>query len=225
MRPYQLIRARRKTLALHITPDAALEVRAPLRLAQRDIDRFVAEKEAWIARHLRRAEARRQARREFAPRYGDTVPFLGRFCQIAAAPGGSICLAEDRFMIPQNLDAEEIKRAVAALYRALAKEILPRKAERFGRSMGVVPTGVRVNGAKSRWGSCSGANSLNFSWRLMMAAEDVVDYVVVHELAHIREHNHGARFWAVVERELPDYRERKKELRKLQERLAGEDWE
>ncbi|MDR2568929.1 MAG: M48 family metallopeptidase, partial [Oscillospiraceae bacterium] len=75
------------------------------------------------------------------------------------------------------------------------------------------------------WGSCSAKKSLNFSWRLIMADEDVIDYVVVHELAHLIEMNHSVRFWAVVERVLPDYRERQKWLRELQRKLNVEDWD
>ena len=90
--------------------------------------------------------------------------------------------------------------------------------------MSVTPSAVRINGAKTRWGSCSGKKSINFSWRLIMASDDVIDYVVVHELAHLLELNHSARFWAVVEKILPDCRERRKQLRELQKRLATEDW-
>jgi hypothetical protein len=91
--------------------------------------------------------------------------------------------------------------------------------------MSVTPIAVKINSAKTRWGSCSNKKSLNFSWRLIMADDDVIDYVVVHELAHLREMNHSPRFWAVVEAVLPDYRERKLKLRALQAKLNREDWE
>ena len=90
--------------------------------------------------------------------------------------------------------------------------------------MGVTPIAVKINSAMRRWGSCSSRMSLNFSWRLIMADDAIIDYVVVHELAHIKEMNHSARFWAVVESVLPDFRERKRKLKELQSRLSGEDW-
>ena len=95
----------------------------------------------------------------------------------------------------------------------------------FAKRMDVTPTAIKINGAKTRWGSCSAKKSLNFSWRLIMADDDVIDYVVVHELAHIAEMNHSARFWALVEGALPDYQSRKAKLKALQQRLSIEDWE
>lgn len=92
--------------------------------------------------------------------------------------------------------------------RRQAKEYLPGRVAHYAALMGVIPTGLKVTGAKKRLGSCSGKNSLCFSWRLMLYPPEVVDYVVVHELAHIRHHNHSRDFWAYVEQILPDYRNR-----------------
>ncbi|MGI6029010.1 MAG: M48 family metallopeptidase [Candidatus Heteroscillospira sp.] len=94
-----------------------------------------------------------------------------------------------------------------------AKRVLPEKVAYWAQRMGVQPTGLRITGARTRFGSCSGKNSLCFSWRLMDYPEEAVDYVVVHELAHILEKNHSPRFYAVVARHLPDYRRREKMLR------------
>jgi hypothetical protein len=102
---------------------------------------------------------------------------------------------------------------------------LTEKALGFAKQMSAIPAAIKINGAKTRWGSCSGKKSLNFSWRLIMAEDDVIDYVVVHELAHITEMNHSPRFWSVVESVLPDYRERRIKLKALQRRLSCEDWE
>ena len=97
--------------------------------------------------------------------------------------------------------------------RALAKAELPRRVEYFSKLMGVQPTGVKITSAKTRFGSCSGKNSLCFSWRLMLYPPEAVDYVVVHELAHIKEKNHSAAFYKVVESVLPDYKARIKLLK------------
>jgi len=106
--------------------------------------------------------------------------------------------------------------ALEAKLRAKAKELLPRRAAHFAGQMGVTPAQVKVTGAKTRWGSCSSKGNLNFSWRLMLADEEAIDYVVVHELAHLREMNHSPRFWAVVEAAMPDYRQRRLRLKGLQ---------
>lgn len=103
--------------------------------------------------------------------------------------------------------------------RALAAEELPRRVEYYSDKMGLYPTSVKITSAATRFGSCSGKNSICFSYRLMLYPPEAVDYVVVHELAHIKEKNHSARFYALVERYMPDYREREKLLKKNTEAL------
>lgn len=109
---------------------------------------------------------------------------------------------------PVDLTKEEIKEL-----KKSASEIIPPKVEYFSSIMGVIPEHVSINSAKTRFGSCSGKNRLNFSCRLMFYPESAIDYVVVHELAHIKHHNHSKEFWAFVEKFMPDYKERRKLLR------------
>ena len=94
------------------------------------------------------------------------------------------------------------------LYVKRAKAILPGKIEYYARRMGVQPTGLTITSAKTRFGSCSGKNRLSFSWRLMAYPEAAIDYVVVHELAHIRHKDHSRAFYGFIESVLPDYRDR-----------------
>jgi len=94
----------------------------------------------------------------------------------------------------------------------------------YAAQMNVTPAVIKIKNAMKRWGSCSSKKSLNFSWRLIMADDSIIDYVVVHELAHLLEMNHSARFWAVVDGVLPDYPARKLKLKELQKKLANEDW-
>ena len=167
---YTLIRSKRKTLAIQITREAKLVVRAPLRCPRRDIDRFLREKEGWISAHLAKMQARREAH-------------------------------------PEPTAAEE------AALRQKAREILPPLVAKYAESMGVEPTGITVTGARSRFGSCSPKNRLCFSFRLMDYPIEAGEYVVVHELAHIRHKNHGPDFYAQVETYLPDWRERRELLK------------
>ena len=97
--------------------------------------------------------------------------------------------------------------------RELARRVIPGRVEHFAARMGVRPTGVKITSAKSRFGSCSGKNSLCFSWRLMAYPPEAVDYVVVHELAHITVKNHSRAFYRLVEQYLPDWRERRELLK------------
>ena len=171
METYELIRSRRRTLALEITADCRVLVRAPLRLSQAKIDAFVASHEGWIQKHL---DQQRQ--------------------RAASAP-------------PPPTSKE-----IAAL-KAKARSILPEKVAYWSAQMGVTPTGLKITTARKRYGSCSGKNSLCFSCFLMNCPDAAIDLVVVHELCHIREKNHGPRFYALLERYLPDYKERKKLLK------------
>lgn len=170
MEHYELIRSRRKTLALEITGEGRLLVRSPLRLSQARIDAFVSAHADWIKKHL---ELQRQK-------------------------------AVRRPPVPTGAEIEALK--------ARARETLPPKIAFWSEKMGVTPTGFKVTTARKRYGSCSGKNSLCFSCFLMNCPEEAVELVVVHELCHIREKNHGPRFYALLETYLPDWRERKKRL-------------
>ena len=113
----------------------------------------------------------------------------------------------------EAIKAERQVDTVEAALRARARAELPPLVERYAAQMGLHPTSVRITSAKTRFGSCSGKNGVCFSWRLMAYPLPAVEYVVVHELAHIRHKNHGAQFHALVERYLPDHRERRALLR------------
>lgn len=171
METYELIRSQRKTLALEITREGRVLVRAPQRLPRSTIDAFVDRHADWIARHL--AEQRRR---------------------LADAPPPPT---------PEEIEALKTR----------ARAELPGRVARWSHVMGVTPTGVKITTARKRYGSCSGKDSLCFSCFLMNCPEAAIDLVVVHELCHIREKNHGPRFYALLERYLPDYRERTKLLR------------
>ncbi len=94
-----------------------------------------------------------------------------------------------------------------------ARSVLPARVEFFSGIMGLSPTGLKITSARTRFGSCSAQNSICFSWRLMEFPDEAIDYVVVHELAHIVHKNHGAQFYALIESVLPDWRQRRALLR------------
>lgn len=107
-----------------------------------------------------------------------------------------------------NVTDEEIERL-----KSLAKEIIPERVEYFSKIMGLTPTGIKITSAKKRFGSCNSKNSLCFSYYLMAYPPEAIDYVVVHELAHIRHHNHSREFYSLIEQYMPDYKSREKLLR------------
>ncbi len=167
---YSIRRSGRKTLALEITSEAQVLVRAPLKASPAEIQRFVLTHEAWVEKHLSQAQARLQVR-------------------------------------PTLSDAEQED------LRKRAKAHIPPRVEYYATIMGLSPAGVAITGAKKRFGSCSAKNRLCFSLFLMRYPDDAIDYVVVHELAHIRHKNHGKAFYACVASVLPDYSQRRKLLK------------
>ena len=111
----------------------------------------------------------------------------------------------EQFAEPDDAENKRLKQA--------AKEILPQRVEYFSSLTGLSPTGLKITSAKTRFGSCSGKNSVCFSYLLMRYPAEAVDYVVLHELAHIKYHNHGKNFWKLVEHYMPDFKERRKMLK------------
>lgn len=97
--------------------------------------------------------------------------------------------------------------------RRAAREVIPPLVERYSKLMGLKPASIKITSAEKRFGSCSGKNSLCFSWRLMAYPTEAVEYVVVHELAHIKYHNHSSAFYSLIEKYMPDYKERQKLLK------------
>ena len=112
--------------------------------------------------------------------------------------------------------AYELSEEDAQALKALARQVIPAKVEYYAKIMGVKPKSVKITSAHSRFGSCSGQNGLCFSYILMRYPEEAIDYVVVHELAHIKHHNHGRSFYALIGKYMPDYKKREKLLREDQ---------
>ena len=224
MTSYTLKHSKRKTIGIYIK-DGEVEVRAPLKTPKREVDRIVASKEKWIVEKLAKSKARVSSREAFELDYGDLVSYAGKRYPILPMDGSRAGFDGNGFYMPPGLTPKRIKDCCIRIYRMLAKDVLTMKVAGFSDKMSADPGIVKINGAKTRWASCSSKKSLNFSWRLMMADEDVMDYVVVHELAHLTEMNHSAKFWAIVEAAMPDYRLRQKKLKELQRKLANEDWD
>lgn len=117
-------------------------------------------------------------------------------------------------------EKREMPEAEKKYYRNLAREVLGARTGYYARKMGVTYGRISIREQKTRWGSCSSAGNLNFNWKLLLMPPELLDYVVVHELAHRKEMNHSPRFWAIVEKELPDYCNRREKLKILGRQLG-----
>ena len=196
-----------------------------MKTPQHHIDRFVESKKKWIEECLAKTAERTERREAFSLNYGDMIRYRGKEYPIKIKPGEYIGYTDGEFYTPPGLTPEEIKAAVVEVYRMLAKRDLTIKTVYFASVMDVEPIAIKVNNAKSRWGSCSGKKRINYSWYLIMADDALIEYVIVHELAHLLEMNHSTQFWNIVEEVLPDYRIRKQRLKDLQKIISNENWE
>ena len=170
---YELVRSKRKTVAIEIKPDGTVVVRAPRLMSKRFIDSFIDEKQSWIETHREQMLKRR---------------------------------AEVGTIEPMS---ESEKKALSKQ----AKSIMPDRIARYAQEIGVTYGRVSYRFQRGRWGSCSSKGNLNFNCMLMLTNDEIIDYVIVHELCHRLEMNHSAVFWKHVEQILPDYRERRKWLK------------
>jgi predicted metal-dependent hydrolase len=236
---YKLIRSRRKTLALHITENG-LEVRAPLKLPQKEIDRFITARTGWIQKHLASMRERQREKAGFELDYGSSVLLLGEEYVIRpgqdrlAPPHAEIAEIDTRsrtdedpagcILMPPGLAPAQILPLMVACYKEAARRIVPGRVTVLAKMMGVRPASVRVGSAFSRWGSCSAQGRLHFTWLLAMADSDIIDYVVVHELAHLKHFNHAPAFWELVEKYAPNHAEQRGKLKALHRRVIRENW-
>ncbi|MDR2156638.1 MAG: M48 family metallopeptidase [Clostridiales Family XIII bacterium] len=228
---YRLIRSNRKTLGLYITP-RGLEVRSPFGAPKTEIDRFVESKRSWIEKHRPKWDAPECERSRFKCGYGDAVPFRGRECPIVGSPimktekPGYLRgeYADGVFLIAEGLPAPDIRFVLSRIFKREAECHIPRRVRHYAALMQLAPAGVGITSAFGRWGSCSAKKRLNFAWMLMMADDEAIDSVVVHELAHMIHANHSAAFYETVYKYCPDYEKQRRKLRALGVRIADAGW-
>lgn len=218
---YRLIRSRRKTVSLSFDENVRLVVKAPSRLTVERINAFVESKADWIEATRRRLLCTRQRALRERPKLetGDILPYLGdnRVLTVVreARSRVKITVAGERIIMcaPYEADYEQKRTQLEKWYRKQAIEIFEEKGKVYAPIVGVKYNKIHVKDQKSRWGSCSGKGNLNFNWRLIMAPEAVLDYVVIHELCHLIYMNHSPEFWKLVEKKCPAYKEQKRWLK------------
>ena len=147
----------------------------------------------------------------------NTIPYLGSYLEMVRDGDGlsPVRLDENKLIVSSRLCAQGLLGpALAEWYRHEAGRLIAGKVENTGERLGLAYRRIALKEMRTRWGSCSVKGNLNFNWKLILMPEPVIDYVVVHELTHLKEMNHGKKFWALVEKECPDWRERRKWLTK-----------
>jgi predicted metal-dependent hydrolase len=207
--PYLLKRSpKRRTIGLRID-HRGLTVNAPQRAADSRLEQVLRERSGWLFDKLREWQARQPA--VFSCADGETLLFLGSKLVLRLMEGGPRTpprLQEDDTLVVTVSDAGDataVRRKLEQWYRAEARRHFVQRLEHYAGRMGLTQGKVALSGARTRWGSCNSRGDIRLSWRLIQAPISQIDYVVVHELAHIRELNHSSRFWTIVEETLPHY--------------------
>lgn len=210
IQPDRIIRSNRKTLSISIDRRGALIVRAPRVYSLERIFSFLESKKEWIRTAQENAK---KTARLLPPENIDGYTFLlgGKQTTICLYGGGRVALNEQTgtLFVPR----EESEKRLKNWLKGYAKKRLTTLVKIRAEQMELNVESVTVTSAKTRWGSCSGKGKLHFSYRLIYAPEEMVDYVVVHELAHIPHKNHGRAFWGLVAKHCPDYARKRKWLK------------
>ena len=180
-----------------------------------EIERFVKKKESWISEKLSDKERSvRQHEKTFLP--GEKFLYLGELYPLEIEDNGHqrcpLKLSYGKFVLDKN-HIEEARNLFVEWYKKEAKEKLSERVNYYSNRLQLTPQGIKITSAQSRWGSCSRDNRLCFSWRIIMTPLSVLDYVLIHELAHIKEKNHSRRFWDYLGSVLPNYKEHRGWLR------------
>ncbi len=213
---YTLKTSDRKTASIYIERDGQVSVLAPKSLTKTDVEKLLESKRRWIYRNLAEWQDMNatRIRRQFVS--GEGFLYLGRSYRLKLVEDQSEpLLLKDGCFCLQSDDGELHRPDVAfrSFYKAKGQKWIAGRVAHFADRMGVQSTGVRILELKNRWASCTPEGRLNFHWKCMMAPVTVIDYIVVHELAHLRFMNHTQAFWNQVDKVLPDYRDRKEWLR------------
>ncbi len=205
-----IVRTKRKTIAIIVQPDGRVIVRAPLKASKSQIEAFVAAKADWITKTTAQAQklSSQRAHRQFTP--GERFPYLGETYPllVESQVQNGFTLAGGAFHLQADFQAQA-SQIFLRWYQFKARQVISERVQWYARKYRFEPQMVRFSSARTRWGSCSSRGSLSFTWRLIMAPLEIVDYVVVHELAHLVEKNHGPNFWELVGKIVPDYKQKR----------------
>jgi predicted metal-dependent hydrolase len=199
--PYTVRRsARARRIRVNVHAHSGVEVVLPSRAPERAAATAISELRPWIERRL--AEAR-ETMAAVAGRSG-TLPYLDGTLRLIAEPGRSrVHRRDDRLLIP----AGDARPAIERFYRRAAREEIAPRLDAAAARAGLGYTGLDIRGQRTRWASCSSKGRMSFNWRLLMAPERVLEYVVWHEVCHLQVLDHSPRFWGMLERYWPEWRD------------------
>ncbi len=218
---YKIIFSARRSISLIVSPDKGVTVRAPYRTSLRSIERFVREKEPWIRKHLEKYSSLSRINHGKQYSDGEAHYYKGKSYNLRVIESSSPYIKENDEIIEIGVNdtgnAAEIRKILERWYRKKAQEFIDRRFEDIVNSKlpyRFLPSGFVVRPLKSRWGSCTAKGRITINSELIKLDPVFTDYVIIHELCHLRHHNHGKEFYRLLEEIVPDYKMIRKDLRK-----------
>ena len=218
---YLLERRSRRTIGLKITADG-LVVHAPKRIVEFQLNQILQQKSNWILNKLQAREANHVEKIQWID--GEHLLYLGNDVQLSISQNSSnkaLIFDQNTLLIasPQANNHAVLGRKVVQWYKKQAMTDFSRRLEILAAKLGVATPPLTLSNAQSRWGSCNSRGEVRLNWRLLQAPPHIINYVICHELAHLKQMNHSAKFWAVVEQLYPNYKLAEKELKALSPQL------
>lgn len=217
---YKIIKSKRKTIATKIDEKGNIIIMAPYFVKNSIVDRYFNDNKDKILKLQEKILSEISAKSNFNPK--NSLKLLGMDLPIVYK--NKVAFEDNSFILPCD-DFSLTKDRIIALYKKLCLKIIFDRVEHYKSIIGVNYNSIRIKSVKSRWGSCSSKKNLNFNWKIVMADIKILDYVVVHELCHLKEMNHSKKFWNEVEKILPDYKIRIKLLRDFENQIRKENWD
>lgn len=216
--PYTILRSKRKTVGIAVSLDKGVRVSAPHYVTGAQLQTLVASRADWIGKKLDQLQQERMKMPRHGYDAGEVFLYMGQpyplklqsltgTAKSKASFDGSCISVDLPEALPEEKQQEWVRGALLRWYKLQAQDLVEKRIGLYSGKMGVSPSKVVIKEQKTLWGSCSGKNSIHINWKLVMAPLPVLDYVLVHELAHIKQKNHSKSFWTVVESILPGYRE------------------
>lgn len=206
----------RKTISLTMAPSGELEVVAPLDVTEESIDKLVQKKKFWVYKNRKELIDKKIA---FEKEYvsGESFLYLGKKFRldVAQCEHDGLIFKQSKFIL-NNQEQKKAETLFQKWYKKKAKEKLIPRVEKFAKQMGLNPKEIKILSMSKRWGSCTVDGNIILNYHLIKAPLYVVDYVIVHELAHLIEHNHSEKFWKIVKTQMGDFSKQKDWLGKLE---------
>lgn len=204
IKPTAIIRSKRKSFGLEISDKGELTLRVPNRATKREIEEVLHDKRQWIAKKVAVAKSKQHV--EYSFDETDQYYFLGKQYPVALVKQRqAVSFDGEKFLIALS-QSDKIQSAMTNWYKAKAKKLATHLVEKYTDKLGIAHKQVKISSAKTRWGSCSNRKNININWRLVLAPLKVMEYVVAHEVAHLKYMDHSAKFWLTVEQLQPEYR-------------------